>query len=366
MVRMSDLVRGGAAPPLPSPARRAAREEAPESAPRPPAAPAAEPPALRMASPATAMASPQAPAAPVEPAGDEASGPPPEAIFADLVAVLQGVRDTLRSGGPLPWIVLAERLETALRSLERSGDLFWVANRPAVPPDADYVAFHQARVAVLALRVGANLGLDHDSLIELGMAGCLIDAALWQLSPALLRRLDALSAEEQALYRAHPRVAAELVRRLAPPSAAIPEMILQHHEREQGQGFPQGLAGDAIRVGSKILGLVDTYTGLTAPPSLRSGLRPHEAIREIVRSKHESFPPALIKALLSEISVFPPGTVVRLNSGEVGRVIGVNRRHPLRPRIEVSDARGEGATGKVIDLAETPFLYITGPVESVR
>jgi HD-GYP domain-containing protein (c-di-GMP phosphodiesterase class II) len=195
------------------------------------------------------------------------------------------------------------------------------------------------------------------------MAGTLIDVGLWPLPSSALRRLDALTAEEQAQYRAHPRTGAEIVRRWSPPASGLLEMVLQHHEREQGQGFPQGLAGGAIRLEAKILGLVDTYAGLTAPASLQAGLRPHEAIREIVRSKHESFPPALIKALLGEISVFPPGTLVRLNSGEVGCVVAVNRHHPLRPRIEVRDARGERLpAAKTIDLAETPFLYITGPV----
>ena len=140
--------------------------------------------------------------------------------------------------------------------------------------------------------------------------------------------------------------------------------MLEHHEREQGQGFPQGLTGAAIDGDAKILGLADMYTGLTLPPTARPRLRPHEAVREIVKSRHEAFPSALIKALLSEISVFPPGTVVRLNTEEIGRVIAVNRNHPLRPRVEImADSKGQRLPApKTVDLSEAPFLYITGPV----
>jgi hypothetical protein len=83
-----------------------------------------------------------------------------------------------------------------------------------------------------------------------------------------------------------------------------------------------------------------------------------------VRTKHELFPSALVKALLSEISVFPPGTLVRLNTGEVGRVTAVNRNHPLRPHVEiVADGKGQRvASPKTTDLADAPFLYITGAV----
>ncbi len=145
-----------------------------------------------------------------------------------------------------------------------------------------------------------------------------MDIGLWGLSPVILRHIDALGTDELGQYHAHPRVAADLIRHWALPYEGLAEMVLHHHEREQGQGFPQGLSGAAINPQAKILGLVDTYTGLTLPASLEPGLRPHEAVREIVRSKHEAFPPAFIKALLNEISVFPPGTLVRLNTGEIG------------------------------------------------
>jgi hypothetical protein len=86
-------------------------------------------------------------------------------------------------------------------------------------------------------------------------------------------------------------------------------------------------------------------------------------VREIVRSKHEAFPSMLIKALLSDITVFPPGTMVRLNTGESGVVVAVNRNHPLRPRVEILDSKtGPPATPKIVDLSEAPFLYITGPL----
>ena len=62
--------------------------------------------------------------------------------------------------------------------------------------------------------------------------------------------------------------------------------------------------------------------------------------------------------------MFPPGTVVRLNTEEIGRVIAVNRNHPLRPRVEImADSQGPAAAhAQDVDLSEAPFLYITGPV----
>jgi HD-GYP domain-containing protein (c-di-GMP phosphodiesterase class II) len=306
---------------------------------------------------------PPAPATPSGPAPRDAGAEP---LLTELRRYLDGVRDRMDSTEPLPWRDLGRLVTRVLDSLERSGELVWLANRSASPAGVDYLAHHQACVAVMAIRVGLSVGLSRAQLIELGLAGCLIDIGLWPTPPPALHQLDSLRGEALERYRAHPRVGAEAILRWSPPTATLADLVMQHHEREQGRGFPQGLSGDAIHPQAKILGLVDTYTGLIVPPS-GPGLRPHEAIREIIRAKHASFPPALIKALLNEISIFPPGTLVRLNTGELGLVTGVNRNHPLRPRIEVVDATGQQVPSpKIIDLSEAPFLYITGPADPER
>jgi hypothetical protein len=350
MVRMSDLVRG------------LGRDSA-AAADRPPATRPSEPPAAP-APRARGDADRQPSGAPSASETAALHAEEPSAVLGELQELLLEVRVLARGGGDFPWTRLEGLIDRVVTSMDRSPDLFWLANNPAAAPGVDYLAFHQARVAVMALRIGANVGYDRRRLIPLGVAGCLIDVGLWQMPESLLRRLDALAGDELAAYRSHPRLSADLVRRWAPPDETIVQAVLEHHEREQGQGFPQGLTGAAVDADAKILGLADTYTGLTVPPTARPRLRPHEAVREIVKSRHEAFPSALIKALLSEISVFPPGTVVRLNTEEIGRVVAVNRNHPLRPRVEImADGRGQRLPApKIVDLSESPFIYITGPV----
>jgi len=373
MVRMSDVVRGivrdkpaDTTKDAPPPAALAAPPSSPPPLPPAPARPrpAAEPPPARRApveAPRTAETPAGLDALPVEDAAPPESAEP---LFAELQLFLARVRELIRTGDEFPWSELERLIERAAAALARSSELFWTANNTAALTGVDYLAFHQARVAVLAMTIGASVGYDRARQVQLGIAGSLIDVGLWQVPEGLLRRLDALSAEEQTLYLSHPRLSVELIRRWSPPCEGLVEAVLQHHEREQGQGFPQGLHGTAVNQDAKVLGLVDTYTGLTMPPPPRPRLRPHEAIREIVRSKHEAFASQLVKALLSEISVFPPGTLVRLNTGEVGRVTAVNRNHPLRPRVEiVADGKGQRlAAPKTTDLADAPFLYITGAV----
>jgi HD-GYP domain-containing protein (c-di-GMP phosphodiesterase class II) len=370
MVRMSDLARSGAsAPPVPKPATPppAASPRAPTDRPpaTPPAPTAAAPPRLAdYLEPRKTEAPP--PPKPAEPAPPAAAAEAPERIFEDLRSFLERMPELLKTAEAPSWSALQRIVERVVRSLEASGDLFWLVGSASVRDSTDYVAFHLTRVTVLAVRIGMTAGYERERLIEVGAAAAMSGIGLWHLPPGMLRRLDALSADEQAQYHAHPRVAAERLRRWGTPFEKLAQTVLQYEEREQGQGFPQGLPGSAVRMEAKIVGLADTYMTMTAPPSLHPGLKPYEAVREIVRSKHEAFPSVLVKALLSDVTVFPPGTMVRLNTGEVGSVVGVNRNHPLRPRVQIVGGKtGPLATPKIADLSEAPFLYITGPVTEI-
>jgi HD domain len=376
MVRMSDLVRGIVRETPPAqraapPERPAAPAERPAERPAParPAEPAVVTPTRRMslASPDVETPAERPEPAPTDARLPEAPAESPEPLFGEIHAFINDARGLLRSGGAFPWGRLQALLDRAVTALASSADLFWVANNPAAPPGVDYVAFHQARVCVLSLRIGSGVGYDRGRLLSLGQASALFDVGVWQMPEAILRRVDTLSGDELALWRSHPKLSADIVRRWGPPDEHIAQTILEHHEREQGQGFPQGLYGPAIDPDAKIIALTDTYAALTLPVSSRPRLRPHEAIRDIVKTRNDQFPSALVKALLSEISVFPPGTVVRLNTDEVGRVIAVNRNHPLRPKVEIlADGKGQRlAAPKLLDLSEAPFLYITGPVSDV-
>src|SRR2546426_740814 len=192
MVRMSDLVRGiptqpAHAPPPPPPTRLAAglRESA------------TAPPLRREPKPAPTLDAPALPPPAIEAPAESA-----EALYGEIQQFVAGVRDLVNDGSiAFPWADLERLIARAVASLERSGELFWVANNPAAPPGIDYLAFHQAQVAVLSIRIGADIGYDRRRLVLLGMAGCLLDVGLWQLPGSVLRRLDAPTPAEQAQYR---------------------------------------------------------------------------------------------------------------------------------------------------------------------
>src|SRR2546425_5914035 len=306
--------------------------------------------APRGTSPIPASARPTIPApTPTRPPQPSAAARP---VFEELLDVLVRSRAAVQASDAFPWPVLRATIERVCAADEASDESFWLAHDMVGRADMDHVTVHHARVAAMAGRVGARVGYDLEHRIALGMAGALIDVALWRVSDDVVRRVRAPSAQEAELLRTHPRVSAEMVASWTPPMGGLVEAIGQHHERADGQGFPQGLRADATHLDAQILGLVDAYAECTSLAVRGRRHRPHEVVRELMRWRHGTFAPALVKALLSEITVFPPGSIVSLTTGEVGRVLRVNRRHPLRPAIEIiAAAPGRRATGhRTIDL----------------
>jgi hypothetical protein len=111
-----------------------------------------------------------------------------------------------------------------------------------------------------------------------------------------------------------------------------------------------------------LISLVDIYDGLIHPLDWRPALSPAEAVQAVVRSQGSLFPSHLTRAVLETLSAFPPGTLVRLNSGEAALVVKTDRRRPTRPTILVrSDGEGHALPRpRLIDMAGTRDLYITG------
>jgi len=342
MVRMSDLVRGivRESPPAPLPERPAPSERSAE--------PAEVTPMRLMSLASLGTPPPIEREDPVPPEPEPRVPEPPPRVRSRSSASSRRSSVRRSSGCTAAAASRGARLQAlvdrAISALARSADLFWVANNPAVPAGVDYIAFHQARVCVLALRIGGGVGYDARGSAR----------SAWP---------PRCSTWPSGRCRSHPAPRRLAVRRGARALALAPAAVGRHrpplgparrahraddpraHEREQGQGFPQGLHGPAIDPDAKIIALVDTYTALTVPPSSRPAA---QAPRGDPRDREDAQRPVPVgagQALLSEISVFPPGTVVRLNTDEVGRVIAVNRHHPLRRRWRSSPTARAAAAG---------------------
>jgi diguanylate cyclase (GGDEF)-like protein len=158
-----------------------------------------------------------------------------------------------------------------------------------------------ALVASVAVALGAVLGLAADELDTLRSAALVHDIGEVAIAPDILGRPGPLGARELALVRAHPRRSYDLLAAVPAFQAALPQ-ILHHHERWDGQGYPDGLAAEAIPLGARIIAVADTWIALTTNRPHRAALSVAAALTEIEHGAGTQFDPAVVAALPEVVS----------------------------------------------------------------
>ena len=224
-----------------------------------------------------------------------------------------------------------------------------------------------AEVSVMMTIFGRFLQLPPDRLEILGMLGLLQDVGKLKLPTELAAR-GPINAAEIELYRTHVDHSVEILSNTPGLPPELPGLASLHHECFDGSGYPRGLRGGGIALFGLIAGIADSFDTLTAPPPLGENMSPSNALSVIFKGRGKQFHPALVEQFIQCIGVFPVGSVVELNSGEVAIVIAQNMVRRLQPRIMVvKDAHGNPLIPyKMLDLMKEPKVRLGEPYRIQR
>jgi hypothetical protein len=217
-------------------------------------------------------------------------------------------------------------------------------------------------VGILATKVGVGLGYHGMELERLALAGLVHDIGILAVPQSLVTKAGRLTPEERAVIEQHPELGYQALRKLGTHDW-LAEVVCQAHERWNGQGYPNKLKGSEINEFAPIIGVVDVFDALVSPRPYRRRFLPHEAVRELVAVERTAFPRKVIKALVEQLSAYPIGTSVRLSTGELGTVIRVNTRFPLRPVVVIGQGPTNGLAAWQVDLSTSPQVTIIDTVE---
>lgn len=167
---------------------------------------------------------------------------------------------------------------------------------------------HAYRVAVYSVTTGYRLGLSDEELLHLRYAAELHDVGKIKIDRDLLGKLGELTEEEIDVLRDHARHAEELILEHEFLHPAI-EMIRHHHERYDGLGYPAGLSGDLIPLGSRIIAVAEVYDTIAAGTAYRCGLDEQLAAEELRRGSGTQFDPKVVEAFLEAAALIQPVTI---------------------------------------------------------
>lgn len=189
----------------------------------------------------------------------------------------------------------------------------------------NYTYLHSVKVGIIALIMGKNLGLARKQLKELTVGALLHDIGKMCIENTILKKRGHLTYQEYEKMRDHPKYGFEILRGAPGVNLLSAHVAYQHHEREDGSGYPRGLNGDQIHLYAKIVMAADSYDAMTSGRSYRRTLWNHEALAQLAAEAPEKYDPKMIKLLAQSVASYPVGSVVLLNNLEVGLVTAVTR-----------------------------------------
>ena len=156
---------------------------------------------------------------------------------------------------------------------------------------------HSYRISKMCVQVARRMGLPDREIEEIEYAALLHDIGRTALRREILLKPGKLDAAEEEELRAHPRIAYEMLKDLAPfPRAA--EIVYAHHEQPDGRGYPRGLVGDQIPIGSRIIMVVSAFDAMTSDRPYRKGLSPEDAFEELLANSGTQFFPDVVETLI--------------------------------------------------------------------
>ena len=220
----------------------------------------------------------------------------------------------------------------------------------------EYTESHALDVSIYMLTFGRFLQLEPGQIEFLGYLGLLQDIGKLRLPKELLEKRGRLTIEEFELAKLHVRYSAEILRATPGLPAELARVAALHHERHDGSGYPKGLRGNEIGMIGSIAAIVDTFDALTVKRPYADPVSPSAAISMLYKWRGVFYDAHLVEQFIRCIGIFPVGSLVELNTGEVGVVIAQNVTRRLLPRVMViRDAEGNPLQPhKLLDLAREP------------
>jgi len=216
---------------------------------------------------------------------------------------------------------------------------------------ATYV--HSVNVAIYSLMLGLSLKLNDAMLVDLGVGAMLHDLGKVWIPAAILKKPGKLTTEEYNLVKRHTEIGHKVLARQADLSFLIAHCAFQHHEREDGSGYPRGLTSDQIHIFGKILAVADVYDSMVMPRPYRGSIPPGDAMEYLYSKAGREFDLEIVSIFSKKVSMYPIGTEVLLSTGMIAIVAKLNEKLPSRPTVRIMrNAQGQEVEAQDVDLAQ--------------
>ncbi|MEP0814939.1 MAG: HD-GYP domain-containing protein [bacterium] len=286
----------------------------------------------------------------------------PQELLEKTVEVLREIFKDSRMGIFQNLDKLHEEVEMLLKEVVstsgRAINIYSLANY------SDFLFFHAVNVATLMTILYRDDPAWSLLKKDIALGALLHNIGMMRIPVSIFNKPGQLTQREFSMVMEHPRYSYQMVKDNTDVSQDVLKMVLEHHERFDGSGYPQRLTGDAIHPLSLMLSICDTFIALTSERLHRKKLSPNQAISNIIIRSFDIFGSQTVNQFLRVVGLYPVGSLVKLNDGRFAVVFAISGEHLTRPIVKVvyDQKFNQIDPPEMIDLSKSTESYILSPI----
>lgn len=210
-----------------------------------------------------------------------------------------------------------------------------------VGKDYSYTIIHPLHCAIISYSLATKIGIKDRRLLSIVCGALTANLGMFELQNQLLEQKGPLKPEQKVEVEKHTMRSTVLLKRIGVIDKLWLEIVLQHHEKQDGTGYPRKLSGKEFITEAKLLAIADRYHAMVSPRDYRVGLSPTEALKQIFQGRGKEVDETISAMLIKDMGIFPPGSFVQLANDEVAIVTrrGEDRMKPLVKSIVSPEGR---------------------------
>lgn len=271
-------------------------------------------------------------------------------LYLQAVQIYKKLFYSWQAGSKVDILQIRKIILPLLEKLEEGPDEIITLHHYATKED--YIAHHAVSLGLLSAYIGLKFNYSKAEQVQLGIAGMMADSGMAKISNSIIQKKGPLTSLEFEEIKKHPMYSYQMIKEIPSITDGVSLGILQHHEREDGSGYPMALPSKKLHKFSRIIAVIDIFHAMTSERYYKVKQSPYNVIELIIKDNFGKYDIKVIQMLCSLIANFSIGTKIRLNNDEIGEIVFIEPHAPTRPMVKIE------ASGEFIKLANRQDLYI--------